>query len=182
MRPCKVLIYTLSKIITRNHGILFWKKFLVKAVQMCLASNRTCRDTKKNNFFPILSSVDRIWNSVKFYVLSQYITYHFYSQCVHVYSSTLYSSSVTDTFLCAKIFFLLKPYLINPVLLTFLDVVYKSIIFILDNSFFQAKYIAECIDEIKQELRQENVAVKANAVNKLNYVSRYLWFVYVSNF
>lgn len=36
--------------------------------------------------------------------------------------------------------------------------------------FFQAKYIAECIDEIKQELKQENVAVKANAVSKLSYV------------
>lgn len=36
---------------------------------------------------------------------------------------------------------------------------------------FQGKYIAECIDEIKQELRQENQAVKANAVNKLIYVS-----------
>jgi AP-3 complex subunit delta-1 len=37
----------------------------------------------------------------------------------------------------------------------------------------QGKYIAECIDEIKQELRQENQAVKANAVNKLIYVSKY---------
>lgn len=35
---------------------------------------------------------------------------------------------------------------------------------------FQSKYIAECVDEIKQELRQENPAVKANAVNKLTYV------------
>ena len=35
----------------------------------------------------------------------------------------------------------------------------------------QAKYIAECIDEIKLELRQDNMSVKANAVNKLTYVS-----------
>lgn len=34
----------------------------------------------------------------------------------------------------------------------------------------EGKYIAECIDEIKQELRQENQAVKANAVNKLIYL------------
>ncbi|PVD23927.1 hypothetical protein C0Q70_17203 [Pomacea canaliculata] len=34
----------------------------------------------------------------------------------------------------------------------------------------EAKYIAECIDEIKQELKQENLAIKANAVNKLAYL------------
>lgn len=34
----------------------------------------------------------------------------------------------------------------------------------------QAKYIAQCMEEIKQELRQENVAVKATAVAKLTYV------------
>ncbi|CAH1773291.1 unnamed protein product, partial [Owenia fusiformis] len=34
----------------------------------------------------------------------------------------------------------------------------------------EAKYIAECIDEIKEELRQDNVAVKANAVQKLTYI------------
>ncbi|ESN98976.1 hypothetical protein HELRODRAFT_107104 [Helobdella robusta] len=34
----------------------------------------------------------------------------------------------------------------------------------------EAKYIAECIDEIKQELRQDNLTVKANAVNKLTYL------------
>lgn len=32
------------------------------------------------------------------------------------------------------------------------------------------KYVAECLDEIKQELRQENIAVKAMAVNKLTYL------------
>jgi hypothetical protein len=35
---------------------------------------------------------------------------------------------------------------------------------------FQAKYINEAIDEIKQELKQDNIAIKANAVNKLTYV------------
>ena len=35
----------------------------------------------------------------------------------------------------------------------------------------KAKYIASCLDEIKQELRQENAVVKANAVAKLTYVS-----------
>ena len=42
---------------------------------------------------------------------------------------------------------------------------------LLINLYFQAKYIAECIDEIKQELKQDNIAVKANAVSKLSYVS-----------
>ena len=31
--------------------------------------------------------------------------------------------------------------------------------------------MAECLDEIKSELRQENIAIKAIAVNKLTYVS-----------
>jgi hypothetical protein len=35
---------------------------------------------------------------------------------------------------------------------------------------FQVKYIAQCIEEIKAELKQENIAVKANAVAKLSYV------------
>ncbi|XP_052256781.1 AP-3 complex subunit delta-1-like isoform X1 [Dreissena polymorpha] len=34
----------------------------------------------------------------------------------------------------------------------------------------ETKYVAECLDEIKNELRQENVAVKAIAVNKLTYL------------
>ncbi|KAJ8305493.1 hypothetical protein KUTeg_016038 [Tegillarca granosa] len=34
----------------------------------------------------------------------------------------------------------------------------------------EGKYIAECIEEIKEELKQENLAVKANAVNKLTYL------------
>ncbi|XP_078574749.1 AP-3 complex subunit delta-1-like isoform X3 [Branchiostoma floridae x Branchiostoma japonicum] len=34
----------------------------------------------------------------------------------------------------------------------------------------EAKFIAQCIDEIKQELRQDNIAVKANAVAKLTYL------------
>lgn len=36
---------------------------------------------------------------------------------------------------------------------------------------FQAKYIAECLDEIKCELKLDNLAAKANAINKLIYVS-----------
>ena len=36
--------------------------------------------------------------------------------------------------------------------------------------FFQVKYIAQCFEEIKAELKQENIAVKANAVAKLSYV------------
>uniref|UniRef100_A0A8C3SZG8 AP-3 complex subunit delta-1 n=1 Tax=Chelydra serpentina TaxID=8475 RepID=A0A8C3SZG8_CHESE len=36
--------------------------------------------------------------------------------------------------------------------------------------FPQAKYISQCIDEIKQELKQDNIAVKANAVCKLTYL------------
>ncbi|CAG0883727.1 unnamed protein product [Cyprideis torosa] len=34
----------------------------------------------------------------------------------------------------------------------------------------EAKYVAGCIEEIKQELRQENLAVKANAIAKLTYL------------
>lgn len=37
-------------------------------------------------------------------------------------------------------------------------------------NLFQVKYIAQCIEEIKAELKQENIAVKANAVAKLSYV------------
>ncbi|CAN8010871.1 unnamed protein product, partial [Ixodes pacificus] len=36
--------------------------------------------------------------------------------------------------------------------------------------FFQPKYISQCMDEIKEELRQENMSVKANAVAKLAYL------------
>lgn len=35
----------------------------------------------------------------------------------------------------------------------------------------QANYIAQCIEEIKQELRIDNINVKCNAVAKLTYVS-----------
>ena len=34
----------------------------------------------------------------------------------------------------------------------------------------ESKYIAQCLEEIKQELRQYNLSVKANAVAKLNYL------------
>uniref|UniRef100_T1J3E7 AP-3 complex subunit delta n=1 Tax=Strigamia maritima TaxID=126957 RepID=T1J3E7_STRMM len=33
-----------------------------------------------------------------------------------------------------------------------------------------AKYITQCVEEIKQELRQDNIAVKSNAVAKLTYL------------
>ncbi|CAG0891680.1 unnamed protein product [Darwinula stevensoni] len=39
-----------------------------------------------------------------------------------------------------------------------------------NNKDREAKYIAQCIEEIKQELRQENISVKANAVAKLTYL------------
>ncbi|XP_049804898.1 AP-3 complex subunit delta-1 isoform X1 [Schistocerca nitens] len=39
-----------------------------------------------------------------------------------------------------------------------------------NNKDNEAKYIAQCIEEIKQELRQDNIAVKANAVAKLTYL------------
>ncbi|XP_011315343.1 AP-3 complex subunit delta-1 [Fopius arisanus] len=39
-----------------------------------------------------------------------------------------------------------------------------------NNKNNEAKYIAQCIEEIKQELRQDNIAVKANAVAKLMYL------------
>ena len=35
---------------------------------------------------------------------------------------------------------------------------------------FQAKYISQCMEDIKQELRQDNLAVKSNAIAKLTYV------------
>jgi len=34
----------------------------------------------------------------------------------------------------------------------------------------EAKYIAQCIEEIKEELRQDNISFKANAVTKLTYL------------
>ncbi|XP_054274648.1 AP-3 complex subunit delta-1-like [Macrosteles quadrilineatus] len=39
-----------------------------------------------------------------------------------------------------------------------------------NNKDNEAKYIAQCIEEIKQELRQDNLAVKATAVAKLTYL------------
>lgn len=35
----------------------------------------------------------------------------------------------------------------------------------------EAKYISQCIEEIKAELRLDNMSVKANAIAKLTYVS-----------
>lgn len=39
-----------------------------------------------------------------------------------------------------------------------------------NNKENEAKYIAQCMEEIKQELRQDNIAVKANAIAKLTYL------------
>ncbi|XP_032593942.1 AP-3 complex subunit delta isoform X2 [Drosophila grimshawi] len=39
-----------------------------------------------------------------------------------------------------------------------------------NNKDNEAKYISQCIEEIKQELRQDNVSVKCNAVAKLTYI------------
>lgn len=39
-----------------------------------------------------------------------------------------------------------------------------------NNKDNEAKYIAQCVEEIKQELRQDNIAVKSNAVAKLTYL------------
>ncbi|GIY77207.1 AP-3 complex subunit delta [Caerostris extrusa] len=39
-----------------------------------------------------------------------------------------------------------------------------------NNKENETKYIAQCIEEIKEELRQENISVKANAVAKLTYL------------
>ena len=40
-----------------------------------------------------------------------------------------------------------------------------------NNKENEARYIAACIEEIKTELRQDSTFVKANAVEKLAYVS-----------
>lgn len=37
--------------------------------------------------------------------------------------------------------------------------------------FLQAKYISQCMEDIKLELRQDNISVKSNAIAKLTYVS-----------
>ncbi|XP_023397015.1 AP-3 complex subunit delta-1-like [Loxodonta africana] len=34
----------------------------------------------------------------------------------------------------------------------------------------EAKYVSQCIDEIQQELKQDNISVKANAICKLTYL------------
>ncbi|XP_031634118.1 AP-3 complex subunit delta [Contarinia nasturtii] len=39
-----------------------------------------------------------------------------------------------------------------------------------NNKDNEAKYIAQCMEEIKQELRQDNINVKCNAVAKLTYI------------
>jgi len=39
-----------------------------------------------------------------------------------------------------------------------------------NNKDNESKYIAQCIEEIKEELRQDNLSVKANAIAKLTYL------------
>ena len=39
-----------------------------------------------------------------------------------------------------------------------------------NNKENETQYISACLEEIKQELRQDNIAVKANAVSKLCYL------------
>jgi AP-3 complex subunit delta-1 len=40
-----------------------------------------------------------------------------------------------------------------------------------NNKENEAKYISQCMEDIKQELRQDNLSVKSNAIAKLTYVS-----------
>lgn len=40
-----------------------------------------------------------------------------------------------------------------------------------NNKENEAKYISQCMEDIKQELRQDNLNVKSNAIAKLTYVS-----------
>jgi hypothetical protein len=40
----------------------------------------------------------------------------------------------------------------------------------------ESKYIAECMDEIKLELKMDNIAVKTNAIAKLTYVTVLMLF------
>lgn len=62
----------------------------------------------------------------------------------------------------------------NEVHIRLLTILFGEYLFYYLNfcSFTQAKYISECIDEIKQELKQDNMSVKANAINKLCYVTK----------
>uniref|UniRef100_A0A3Q3RM89 Adaptor related protein complex 3 subunit delta 1 n=1 Tax=Mastacembelus armatus TaxID=205130 RepID=A0A3Q3RM89_9TELE len=53
--------------------------------------------------------------------------------------------------------------------ITLLNLIW-CLLFVLPFVCPQAKYISTCIDEIKQELKQDNIAVKANAVCKLTYL------------
>jgi hypothetical protein len=49
--------------------------------------------------------------------------------------------------------------------------------------YLKASYIAQCIEEIKQELRIDNISVKCNAVAKLTYVcfQNYFLKLFASN-
>lgn len=43
----------------------------------------------------------------------------------------------------------------------------------------QAQYISQCMTEIKRELKQENMGIKANAISKLTYVRVAVGVLYV---
>lgn len=47
----------------------------------------------------------------------------------------------------------------------------KKIVYKVNCNCFKARYIAACMEEIKVELRQESPFIKANAIEKLAYVS-----------
>jgi hypothetical protein len=40
----------------------------------------------------------------------------------------------------------------------------------------ESKFIAECMDEIKQELKLDNITIKTNAIAKLCYVPYFFFF------
>lgn len=44
----------------------------------------------------------------------------------------------------------------------------------------QAKYIAQCVEEIKEELRHDSLFVKANAISKLTYVRPLVFYSILS--
>lgn len=45
----------------------------------------------------------------------------------------------------------------------------------------EAKYISECIDEIKNELKLDNLAIKSNAISKLCYVRELIILLRIFN-
>ena len=62
---------------------------------------------------------------------------------------------------------------LTAAILEFLKWVWPFYFFAIDSicCYIQAQYISQCMGEIKKELKQENMGVKANAISKLTYVS-----------